>query len=91
MNKSNININTSTLKPQLEKAQLAQLAAVQKYNSFIESGSQMLKVAADAGTRLQSSKLSLLERSQLEHARDNMINLASGIPPSQMLWRTCAH
>eukprot|EP01031_Cornospumella_fuschlensis_P023130 gene23130-28113_t len=67
----------TTLKPQLEKAQLAQLAAVQKYNSFIESGSQMLKVAADAGTRLQSSKLSLLERSQLEHARDNMINLAS--------------
>jgi hypothetical protein len=66
----------STLKPQLEKAQLSQWQAAQKYNSFIESGSQLLKVASDAETRLKSNNLSLLERNQLESTRDNMINLA---------------
>lgn len=67
----------STLKPQLEQAQLLQWQAAQKYNSFIESGRQLLKVASDAETRLNSTNLSLLERSQLESTRDLMINLAS--------------
>ena len=67
----------TTLKPQLEKAQLAQWEAVQKYNSFIESGGQLLKVATDAEAQLKKADLSLLERSQLEVTRDTMINLAS--------------
>lgn len=68
---------TLTLKPQLEQAQLAQWQAVQQYNSFIESGSQLLKVAGDADNRLKSSNLSLFERDQLESTRDSMVNLAS--------------
>ena len=67
----------STLKPQLEKAQLSQWEAAQKYNSFIESGSQLLKVASDAEARLKNNNLSLFDRSQLVITRDNMINLAS--------------
>ncbi len=67
----------STLKPQLEQAQLSQWEAAQKYNSFIESGNQILKVASDAEARLKSKSLSLWERSGLENTRDNMINLAS--------------
>ena len=67
----------TTLQPQLEKAQLAQWEAVRKYNSFVESGSQLLKVATDAEYRLNRSNLSLLERNQLETTRDTMVNLAS--------------
>lgn len=66
----------TTLKPQLEQAQLTQWEAVQKYNSFVESGSQLLKVATDADNRLKSNNLSLLERNQLQTTRDTMVDLA---------------
>lgn len=64
------------LQPQLDQARLAQMQAAQRYNSFIESGSQIIQVAQDAEQRLKSPNLSALERHQLEATRDNLYSLA---------------
>lgn len=42
-----------SLQPQLDQARLAQIQAAQRYNDFIESGSDLIKVAMDAETRLR--------------------------------------
>jgi hypothetical protein len=42
---------------QLDQAKLGQLHAAQKYNSFIESGRQLIKIGTDAEARLKSSNL----------------------------------
>lgn len=54
----------SSLQPQLDQARLAQIQAAQRYNSFIESGSDLIKVAVDAEQRLKSPNMSALERHQ---------------------------
>lgn len=66
----------SSLQPQLDQARLTQIQATQRYNSFIESGSELIKVAQAAEQRLQSPSLSALERHQLETTRDNLYSLA---------------
>jgi hypothetical protein len=57
---------------QLRQARLQQLSAAQTYNSFVESGSQYIKMAQDAESRLQRRDLSLLEIIQLKTTRDTM-------------------
>lgn len=68
--------NDDSLQSQLDQARLAQIQAAQRYNSFIESGSELINVAQDAEQRLQSPSLSALERHQLETTRDNLYSLA---------------
>lgn len=61
----------------LQQAQLQQLSAAQAYNSFVESGSQYIKMALDAESRLQRRDLSLLEIVQLKTTRDTMYALSA--------------
>ena len=61
------------------------MQAAQRYNSFIESGSDLINVAVDAEQRLKSPNMSALERHQLEVTRDNMYSLAGEFWPSPSL------
>lgn len=61
----------------LKQAQLQQLTAAQTYNSFVDSGSQYIKMAQDAESRLQRRDLSLLEIVQLKTTRDTMYALSA--------------
>lgn len=62
---------------QVTSAWLQELQAAQTYNSFLESGSQYIKTALDAESRLQRRNLSLLEIVQLATTRDTMYALAA--------------
>ena len=79
-------LKDSTLQPQLDQARLEQFEAARQYNSFIESGSLLLKVAQDADARLQKTNLTLLERQQLEAARSH--SSAAGMDD---VWSSCDH
>lgn len=61
----------------MQQAQLQQLTAAQTYNSFVDSGSQYIKMAQDAESRLQRRDLSLLEIKQLKTTRDTMYALSA--------------
>ena len=68
---------TTPTESQMEQALLQELSAAQTYNSFVESGSQYIKMAQDAESRLQRRDLSLLEIIQLKTTRDTMYALSA--------------
>ncbi|MBL0942788.1 MAG: hypothetical protein IBJ04_00485 [Hydrogenophaga sp.] len=62
---------------QFEQAQLDQLEAAQKYNSFLELDRQYIRMAMDAETRNQQRNLTIMEHMQLATTRETMYALSA--------------
>lgn len=64
--------------PQILQAQLTQLHAAEAYNTFLESGQEIHRLAMVQESQLRNPNLDLLTRHQIETSRENLLGVWEG-------------